>query len=199
MTDWLMSLVPTHGTWIIGLVTFLSCLALPVPSSVLMLAAGGFAAAGDLELGSLALTATAGAVMGDQVGLWAGRLGGMPLLQRLEAAPRRAGLVATARRVMQQRGAIAVFLTRWLFSPLGPYVNLIAGATGQGWARFTFWSVLGETIWCGAYLGAGYGFAGNLAAASQFLAALLGLMASAALAAVLGWALWRLAHADHRA
>ena len=191
-----MALVPAHGAWIVGVVTFLSCLALPVPSSILMLAAGGFAASGDLALGPLVAAAIGGAVLGDQLGLWAGRRGGMPLFDRVERAPARAALVAQARQVMERRGGLAVFLTRWLFSPLGPYVNLIAGATGQAWARFTLWSVLGESLWCGAYLAAGYGFAGNLAAASQFLGSLLGLLASAAAAAGLAWALWRLARQD---
>ena len=35
--------------------------------------------------------------------------------------------------VMAERGGIAIFLTRWLFSALGPYVNLAAGASRQPW------------------------------------------------------------------
>ena len=45
MTDWLLGLVPTNGIPILMIGTFLSCLALPVRSSTLMLAAGDFAAA----------------------------------------------------------------------------------------------------------------------------------------------------------
>lgn len=196
MTDWLLALVPAYGAWIIAAATFLSCLALPIPSSVLMLAAGGFAAAGDLGLTSLGVAALVGAVLGDQLGYAAGRHGGAALLARLEAAPARAPVIARARQMMRRQGAGAVFLTRWLFSPLGPYVNLIAGATGQPLAGFTFWATLGEVLWCGGYLAAGYGFAGNLAAASDFLGAVLGLMASGAVAAGLGGLLWHLAQRD---
>jgi membrane-associated protein len=49
MTDWLLALVPTYGPWLLLACTFLACLALPVPASVLMLGAGSFVAAGDLS------------------------------------------------------------------------------------------------------------------------------------------------------
>lgn len=196
MTDWLLALLPVWGPWAVGLATFLSCLALPIPSSVLMLAAGGFAAAGDLDLAGLGLAALVGAMLGDQLGFALGRRGGAPLLARLQGASRSAGTVQRARDLMQRRGGVAVFLTRWLFSPLGPYVNVISGATGQGWLGFTLWAALGEAVWCGAYLAAGHSFAGNLAAASEFLGAILGLLASGAVAAGLGWLLWHLARTD---
>lgn len=68
MTEWLLGLVPVHGGWLLAVATFLSCLALPIPASILMLAAGGFAAAGDLTLAGSAGAALAGAVAGDQAG-----------------------------------------------------------------------------------------------------------------------------------
>ena len=77
MTDWLLAAVPGYGPWLVAAVTFLSCLALPVPASLLMLAAGGFAAAGDLALWQVAGGALAGAVAGDQAGLLGGA-GGRP-------------------------------------------------------------------------------------------------------------------------
>jgi len=48
MTDLILTLAADYGVPLLFSVTFLSCLALPVPSSLLMLASGGFAAAGDL-------------------------------------------------------------------------------------------------------------------------------------------------------
>lgn len=197
MTDTLLALVPVHGLWLVALATFLSCLALPIPSSVLMLAAGGFAAAGDLSLGAVVASALGGAVAGDQLGYAAGRRGGAPLMDRLTQDPRRGALVARARGLMQRRGGLAVFLSRWLFSPLGPYINLMAGAARQGWAGFTLWAVAGEAVWCGLYVLAGHAFAGNLAAASDLLGSVLGLVATATAALGLGWALWHLARERH--
>lgn len=196
MTDWLLSLVPGYGLWLVATTTFLSCLALPIPASVVMLAAGGFAAAGDLVLWQVAVAALGGAVAGDQLGYAAGRFGGAPLLGRLARSPARAPLIARARAIMDRRGGIAVFLTRWLFSPLGPYVNLISGATGHGWGRFTLWGIAGEAVWCGLYVAMGRSFAGNLEAASDMLGSVLGLLATGTAALGLGWWLVRLARSE---
>ncbi|NBT33764.1 MAG: DedA family protein, partial [Rhodobacteraceae bacterium] len=50
MTDTLLALVPTYGVWLIFGSVLLSCFALPIPSSILVMTAGGFAASGDLVL-----------------------------------------------------------------------------------------------------------------------------------------------------
>ena len=90
MIDALLAAVPTHGVWLVAAVTFLSCLALPMPASLVMLTAGGFAAAGDLDLWQVLGAALLGAVLGDQLGYWAARLGGAPMLVRLSHGKRRA-------------------------------------------------------------------------------------------------------------
>ena len=60
LSNWFMALVPTYGPWLLGLATFLSCLALPVPVSILMLTAGGFVASGDLSGWQITVAALAG-------------------------------------------------------------------------------------------------------------------------------------------
>ncbi|MES2815108.1 MAG: VTT domain-containing protein [Pseudomonadota bacterium] len=188
MTNWLLELVPQYGLWLLAATTFLSCLALPFPASILMLTAGGFAAAGDLVLWQAFLAAAAGAVAGDQLGFWAGRGLGLSLLTRLRADPARDRLLARADALMDRRGVLAVFFSRWLVSPLGPWVNLLAGSTGLGWARFTAAGTAGEAVWAGLYVGTGYGFAGNIAAASGMLGSVLGMVGG--LGAVLALGYW---------
>lgn len=188
MTDWLLALVPTYGLWLLAATTFCSCLALPFPASILMLTAGGFVAAGDLVLWQTFVAAAGGGIAGDQVGFWAGRGVGTPLLTRLRRDPTRDKLLAKAVDIMEQRGVIAVFLTRWLFSPLGPWVNLTAGSTGYAWAKFSMAGIAGEAVWSGLYVGMGYGFAGNIEAASDMLGSVLGVVAGAAAVIILG--LW---------
>ena len=112
---------------------FLSCLALPIPASILMLTAGGFVAAGDLTLWQTLAAAAGGGIAGDQLGYWTGRRAGAPLLTRLRCDLARDKLMYKALAIMDRRGIIAVFLTRWLLSPLGPWVNPTAGSTGYGW------------------------------------------------------------------
>jgi len=188
MTDWLLGLVPTYGLWLLFASTFLSCLALPIPASILMLAAGGFVAAGDLPLLGSVGAALAGAVAGDHTGYLAGRHGGAGFLGRLEA---RAAPIARARDFLASRGDLAVFLSRWLVSALGPYVNLSAGAAGLPWARFALWDLLGEGVWVGLYIGLGRAFTGNLEAASSLAFNVLGLLGAGV--ATVGLGAWLVA------
>lgn len=185
MTDWLLAQLPLYGVWLVGLATFLSCLALPIPSSLMMIAAGAFVGSGDLALAPVAGAAFVGALLGDQLGYWVGRRAA-----HLLPAPgtKRAGLVAAALDSLAKNGAVAVFLTRWLFSALGPWVNLAAGASGYGPVRFTLADIAGEAVWVAVYVGLGIAFGANLEAAADLAGNALGLMATGVVALLLG--LW---------
>lgn len=187
MTEWLLALVPQYGLWLLAVATFLSCLALPFPASILMLTAGGFAAAGDLILWQALLAAAGGGIAGDQLGYWSGREFGASFVARLRKDPSRDRLLAKADAFMNRRGLLAIFLSRWLVSPLGPWVNLVAGSSGYGWARFTLVAAIGEVVWAGLYVGTGFGFAGNVEAASKALGSALGMIGGAGAALVLGY------------
>ncbi len=106
MSDWVIALVPTYGLWLMAVVTFLSCLALPVPCSLVMLTAGGFAAAGDLVLWQVAAAALVGAVMGDQTGYGIGRKGGAPLLSRMGSDPAPVPSMVTRKERMKPRSVM---------------------------------------------------------------------------------------------
>jgi membrane protein DedA with SNARE-associated domain len=170
MTDTLFALVTTYGLWAIAASAFLSCLALPIPTSAVMLGAGAFAASGDFVLWQVLAVAWGAAVLGDQTGFQIGRWGGPALLERLSRNPSRARVIARARGMMRRNGGLGVFLSTWLFAPLGPWVNLIAGAAGLPRGRFTLWDSLGEAIWVAAYVGLGYLFATRLEVLSAVLA-----------------------------
>ena len=174
--------------------TFLSCLAVPVPTSLMMLAGGAFAASGDLDLWAVALAAWAGAVLGDQAGYLIGRTGGTPLIERVGRSPQAAEPVARATTFLRRRGGGAVFLSRWLFSPLGPYVNFLGGAGGVRWSVFTLWSGAGEAVWVVVYVALGFAFASRIDAIASLSGNLVGLLAAGAVAALLAWLLWGRRH-----
>ncbi len=190
MTDTLLALVPDYGMALLFAATYFSCLALPIPASLLMLAGGAFAATGDLSLIGVGFAAFAGAVVGDQTGFLIGRWGGTPIVARLSRKPAQARLLHSARAGLDARGDATVFLTRWLFSPLGPAVNLAAGAMGSSWVRFTIAGVGGEAIWVGVYTGPGYLFADSLADVTQAVTSIAGLLAAGVLTIWLGRILW---------
>lgn len=191
MTEDLLALVADWGAWVVLAATFLSCLALPAPSSLVMLAAGAFVGSGDLSAAGVVAAALGGAVAGDQVGWWAGRVAGARALPRLAMRPASRRLIARARTGLARRGTATVYLSRWLFSPLGPYVNLMAGAAGMGWARFTLAGVAGEATWVAVYVGLGWAFAGRVAALGATLGNLTGALTAGVVAALIGRMLWR--------
>jgi membrane-associated protein len=190
VTETALALVPVWGVWLVAVATFASCLAMPIPSSLIMLAAGGFVASGDLTGWQVATAALMGAVLGDQTGFVLGRAGGAPLVARLRRTPRRAALITDAEAMIARHGGIGVFLTRWLMSPLGPYVNFLAGAARMDHGRFTVSGIAGETVWVAIYVGLGFVFADRIVALGQLLGNLSGLLAAGAVTIVLG--IWML-------
>jgi membrane protein DedA with SNARE-associated domain len=185
------SLVPQYGGWVLFVVTFLSCLAVPFPASLVMLAAGAFVASGDLSGVAVVAGALGGAVLGDQVGYLAGRVGGRWLMTRLARRPAAAAWLARAEARMDARAGRTVFLSRWLASALGPYVNIAAGASGVAWQRFTVAAVLGEAVWVALYVGLGILFSSRIEAIGATLPSVLAAVAAAAVALMLGRALWQ--------
>jgi len=194
MTEQLLALIPVYGFWLLLGVTFLSCLALPIPASIVMLTAGGLSASGDLGLWQAASGALIGAVLGDQTGFALGRSGGTALIGRLRANPSRAPLIDRATGLLQTRGMLGVFLSRWLFSPLGPWLNFASGAAAMSWPRFTLAGISGEVVWVTLYVGLGFGFADSIAALSQIGGALSGVLAAGLLTIGLGYVLHRATH-----
>jgi membrane-associated protein len=186
--DWLLALVPQYGLWLLVATTFLSCLALPIPASILMLTAGGFVAMGELEFWPALLAACLGGILGDQFGFWAGHKWGAPLLAHAAQDRRHRALLVRAKSMLTANGVMTIFLTRWLFSPLGPWVNLMTGAARYSPMRFALASIAGEAVWAGIYIGFGFAFAGNIAAANDLLGSVLGLIAALSGVVVLG--LW---------
>jgi membrane protein DedA with SNARE-associated domain len=186
MTDTLFVLVATYGGAALFVVTFFSCLAVPVPSSLMMITGGAFAATGDLLLGGMVLSAYAGAVIGDQVGYLVGRLGAIPLERWAGARRNRTVLLHRARLAISEWGGPGVFFSRWLVSPLGPYVNFASGAGKMEWARFTLWGAVGEAVWVSVYVGLGYAFANNLELVVDIVTDFSGLVVGAVLTAGIG-------------
>jgi len=188
MSESLAALIGQYGAWVIFAATFLSCLALPIPSSLMMLTGGAFIASGDLAALPALIGAWSGAVLGDQAAFQIGRYGGRPLVEWLAQSPRRQAALARARTLSERHGGPGVFFSRWLVAPLGPWVNFITGATGLGWRRFSLWDMAGETIWVGLYFGAGYAFARNLDAVIAMAGNIAGLVGALVVAIAMG--LW---------
>ncbi len=191
MNELALSLVADYGVPIVFIVTFLSCLALPVPSSLLMLASGGFAATGDLYLFAVFAAAFCGAVLGDNTGYWIARASGDRMSGWLEKHPKRAALRHKSQAFMDKWGGSSVFFSCWLVAPLGPYVNYVSGLTKFTWVRFALWGIAGEIVWVSLYVGLGYTFADNITAIASILGNASGLLTAIGVTALLGLWLWK--------
>lgn len=198
MTDDLIALVPLYGAWMIAVVTFLSCLAVPVPASLFMITAGGFVASGDLAPLQTFGAAAGGAILGDQAGYALGRQGGRHLLARIGKHPKQAKLIARAITLLHDRGWLGVFLSRWLFSPLGPWLNLAGGAGRLDWRTFTQAGIAGEALWVTIYVGLGWAFSGHIALLADLLGSASGFLAAFAIAIGLGFWLRAALRSDDR-
>lgn len=182
-----LALVPDWGALIVGLANLLACMALPIPASLVMLAAGAFIATGDLIPENVWIAAILGAIAGDQIGYAIGRLGLTRLAGRFASHRRAARMGHKAARWLDRRRIPALFLSRWAVSALGPYINLAAGAARMRWLDFTLPAVAGELVWCSIYLGLGWGFARDI----EFIGETLGNLALAASAGVVAFLLGR--------
>jgi membrane-associated protein len=191
MTDALLALVPTYGVWLVLMALPLSCLALPVPSSILVMAAGSFASAGDLVLWQVQAAAFAGFVLGDQMAYGVARAAGPRLVAALQRQPRLGALCDKAQQMLDKRGAVAVFLSRTIFSPLGPYMGYLSGALRLNWGAFTLAAVLGAACWSMAYSLLGYVFATQITQVAAMIGNAIGITLAGAIVTTIGVYLWR--------
>lgn len=197
MTETFLALVASWGAYAVAASAYLSCLLVPIPTALVMLAGGAFAASGDLSLWTVLAAGWLAAVLGDQTGYQIGRLAGPWLTRMADRRPRTGAAYGKARKMVADKGSYAVFFSTWALAPLGPYVNFAAGAGGLGVARFTFWDALGEAIWVGAYVMLGYSFSTGITELSTVLSNASGFVVAVAGVVVVGALLVRQIRSHH--
>lgn len=198
MSEMLFGYVSNYGLPVIAIAAFLSCLAVPIPTFAVMLSGGAFAASGDLVLWQVLASAYGAAVLGDQSGFQIGRWGGPAVIGALERRPKSAAMIVRAQASIARWEGIGVFFSTWLFAPLGPWVNLVAGAAGMPRLRFIAWDATGEAIWVAAYVCLGFLFGSRLPELADLVGDWAGLVTSAGISAVLGFILARAAMRHRR-
>jgi membrane-associated protein len=191
MTETLLALVPTYGVWLILVGVMLSTLAIPVPASMLVMTAGGFASTGDMVLWQVQAAALGGCMLGDQLAYNIARKGGVRLIGGLKARPRLGPAVMRAETMLARKGAVAVFLSRTVLSPLGPYMGYLSGALRFNWWAFTLAAGIGAACWAAAYSYLGYTFATRIAEIASLISNALGFVLAGCVALGLGVYLWR--------
>ncbi len=186
MNAQLLDLLLTYGIVALAPILAASALGLPIPSSLLLLAGGAFAGSGQLAFLPLVIVGIIATSVGDSLGYWLGRRGGVAALDRF--GPRigiKPAALDQADAFLERWGGIAILLTRFLITPLGPVINIVAGTGRYPYRRFIAYDILGEAIWVILYLALGYLFSASWDVIADILGQASEALAVAAIAIVL--------------
>ena len=189
MSDQLLAAVTQYGAPALFLVVAVAAVGIPLPITLLLLVTGSLVAQGAIDIWWAIGAAGLGAILGDFAGYAIGRWGGPALTAKLT---RRFGKHVNLQAVeMKVRawGGPGIFITRWILTPLGPWVNLVSGAIGLSWLWFLFWDGLGEITGAAVFIFLGRYFSDRVVALSGALGDLTWTFAALLAAIVIGFKL----------
>lgn len=158
----LLTLVLVYGYPIIAILILASYLAIPIPLGAILLAAGSFTADGTLNFYVLIIVITGTAIAGDIAGYFLAKKYGLRVLEKtLLRSERRKSHMTSLHQFLNRWGWWSIFSTRWLFTPLGLPVDLLAGVTHYPVRKFLLAVSTGELLWAIIYVWLGYEFGAN--------------------------------------
>jgi membrane protein DedA with SNARE-associated domain len=170
MTERLLELLLGYGVVALAPVLLLSAIGVPLPGSLLVVAAGAFASAGQLSPVTVLIGAIVATLIGNGIGYWLGRRGGEAATARWARRLRMTdATIARAEDLFARYGGLTVLLSRFPLSPLSAIVNIIAGAARYPLRSFGIVNVIGVSVWASVYLGLGYLFGTNWESVSNLL------------------------------
>ena len=164
ISDFLLTGIITYGAPLFGLALLLGAIGIPIPTSLLVIAAGAFSRQGMMNWLPTAGLGLLGAVVGDSLSFAMGHWGGSWVSQRFGAS----SIWTNAQTSFGRSSRTAVFLTRFLLTAIAIPVNLMAGSSCK-YRRFLVYDIAGEIVWILVYGGLGYLFGSQWELISQFL------------------------------
>jgi membrane-associated protein len=190
MNEQLLGAVSEYGAPALFGIVGIAAIGVPLPITLLLIVVGSMISQGAMNPWWAIGAAGAGSILGDQAGYAIGRWGGPAVITRLSALfGKRASLEAMEAKA-KAWGGPGIFITRWLLSPLGPWINLASGTAGYPWHRFLFWDILGEITGAAVYISLGRFFSDRVMALSGVLGDLTWAIAALLAAIILGYQLW---------
>jgi membrane protein DedA with SNARE-associated domain len=177
LSDSLLSWIVIYGPSMLFIALLLGALGVPVPGTFLVLASGAFVRQGVLDLFGAASFGLFGAMLGDTLSYGLGRFVRGPLRRWFGQSP----AWEKAELNLRQRGGMAIYLTRWLLTPIAVPTNLVAGSTGYPFPRFVAYDLAGEITWLLLFGGVGYAFSSQWEALAEFISNFSGVLVGIAL------------------
>ncbi len=163
LTDLFLTWMLVYGPPALSVALLLGSLGVPLPGTLLVLASGAFAREAVFNWPLAAALALLGVAIGDSIGYFMGRYAQHYIPRRISA---HASWVQ-AQNTFNQKGGIAIYLTRFLLTPLAVPTNLIAGSSGYAYGRFLAFDLAGEITWLIIFGSLGYAFAGSWEAINE--------------------------------
>lgn len=191
MTEQLLELFTIYGLPTLFFVLIVGSSGIPFPSTLLLIVAGSFVAQGEMELWHVLAVGIVGAVLGDLVGYGLGRWGGRRLVRKISSRFGGDEKIVRAEQLTVRWGGAGIFLTRWLITPLGPWLNLTSGITCYPWKQFIVWVILGEIIWVALYVMVGKQFSDRVQDLADISGNLVWVIIGVLATVVLGWKLFQ--------
>lgn len=182
LTDTLLAALETLGPIVLAITVLVGTFGLPVPSTALLLAAGAMAREGLIDLPVVLVAGLIAAVAGDGAGYLLGHTAGERAAGRFSN-----GLWQQAQDRFTRQGWAAIYLSRWLLTPIAVPVNVVAGMAGYSAHRFLAAEVAGDLTWIALYAGIGVVAGAQWQRASELLGQYSGYAMGLALALVAGW------------
>ena len=145
-----LTFIEQHSQWALVLMFALLTLesfGLPVPGETALIACSVLASQGSLSIAWVIVVGVSAAIIGDNLGYWAARRGGRPLLERHRLTRGYAEkYLPRGERFFAKHGAKAVFFGRFV-AVLRVTAAWIAGISHMDWWRFLLWNALGGIVW----------------------------------------------------
>jgi membrane-associated protein len=191
ITDQLLAALSQYGLPVLFGVIMIAAAGIPLPISLMLVAAGSFVELGEMKLWQVIVVASTAAVLGDQIGYMIGRWGGRRLAARVSKSTKSATKIARAEEFARRWGGAGIFFSRWLVTPLGPWLNLTSGMARYPWGHFLCWDAAGELLWVVLYVMLGKIFSDRVQALVEILGNLGWVIVGLIAAAIISWQLLR--------
>jgi membrane-associated protein len=191
LTDQVFAALLVYGLPVFFGVILVCSVGIPFPISLMLVAAGSFVEQGEMKLWQVIAIGSLGAVLGDQIGYGLARWGGRRFINRLGRRIGAENKIKQAEAMTKRWGGAGIFLSRWLLTALGPWVNVASGIAGYPWQRFLLWDLLGEVLWVALYVGIGYAFSNRVQAITEILGNLSWVIVGLIVTVILGWRVLR--------
>ncbi|HEX7736993.1 MAG TPA: DedA family protein [Ktedonobacteraceae bacterium] len=192
LLPYLLTLLQEYGYPILWLTIFIGALGIPLPNTLVLLAAGAFAALGNFNFVLLTAISISAFVAGDNASYWIGRRWGSRVLRWMEGRLIQPQALERSHVYFERLGGWAIFSSRFLVSALGGAINLLAGAEFYPYRRFVTYDLAGETLGALLPLTLGYVFGASWDAVGDVLGSFSWFIVAFLVALVLGYQTLRL-------